>query len=363
MAGFEGIKWASHQMCYDIIDDHFEMLPGDAKTTAVSKSIHYGMFLTFEGIRFFCRRNEAGALEIIFLNWDMNLQRFQQGIAFNLSRNQQHLVPSADKLEHIFVRHFFEHKAMRPFFEEMADTEAQGYLRPFTVDEDQSIGVTFPARPSIRAVVCRYDSYLGEPYKGVVVPNVVRAVKINGTGCLKLSANYLMSIKSVDMARAIVPDAATALLLDDQVHKPLEERLITEWDTSCCLFAFRDGTVVKIPESPLILPSVTIQGIVSILQEMGVNVLEQDISYGRLLQAVQRNELVTVCSIGTAGILNRCQELHLVNSRNEVCAVHRWDSSHPLFQTFADARRHYWDIYRGLRKIPAGMRIDKYELD
>ena len=36
--------------------------------------------------------------------------------------------------------------------------------------------VTFPGQPSIRAVVCRYDQYLGEPFKGVVVPSMVRAV-------------------------------------------------------------------------------------------------------------------------------------------------------------------------------------------
>ena len=362
MAGFEGIKWASYQLHHRLKDDRTELLPGDAATTAVSRSIHYGMFLTFEGIRFYCRRTENDSLEVVFVNWDMNLQRFQRGIAFNLARNQQELVPSVERLEQLFITRYFKHPAMRPFLEEMADMGAQGYLRPFTVDEDQSIGVTFPKDPVIRAIVCHYDSYLGEPFKGVVVPDVVRAVSINGTGCLKLSINYLMSVKAIDMARALVPDAATALLLDDLVHKPLDERFITEWDTSCCLFAFRDGTVVKIPDGPLILPSVTIQGIVAILEEMGVNVLEQPLSYGDLRKAVETDELVTVCSVGTAGVLNRCQELYLVNPRNEISAVHQAVSDHPLHEKLAEARRYYWDLYRGLVKIPAGMRVDKYNL-
>ena len=64
---------------------------------------------------------------------------------------------------------------------------------------------------------------------------------------MKLGVNYLMSVKALDEARKILPDAAAALFLDDRVDKSLLERSITEWESSCCLFAFRDGSVVKIP--------------------------------------------------------------------------------------------------------------------
>jgi len=233
MAGFEGVKWATKQMKYTLNDRAFTLCEADAKVYAVSKSIHYGLFLTFEGIRFFCKRNEQNKLEIIFLNLKDNLTRFMRGIAFNLGTNQQHLVPTIEELESTFVR-FFKEPAMADFLEEMADWGAQGYLRPFTVDEQQSIGVTFPMEPSIRAVVCRYERYLGEPFIGVVIPNIVRAVAINGTGNLKLSINYLMSIKAVDAAKQIEPSAAAALLLDDRPYLQIEKRHITEWDSSCC---------------------------------------------------------------------------------------------------------------------------------
>ena len=39
---------------------------------------------------------------------------------------------------------------MRPFFEEMADLEAQGYFRPFTIDEEQSILLTGDADNTAR---------------------------------------------------------------------------------------------------------------------------------------------------------------------------------------------------------------------
>ena len=362
MAGFEGIKWASKQMRYILNNKQFDLLEADAKTYAVSRSIHYGLFLTFEGIRFYCKKNEEDQLEIIFLNWDMNLKRFQQGIAFNLSSAQQHLVPTIDEMVQLFIQQYFKQPSMRSFLEEMADLGAQGYLRPFTIDEEQSIGVTFPGMPSIRGVVCRYDRYLGEPFSGVVIPNMVRATSINETGCLKLGINYLMSVKAVDAAKNIFPGAASALFLDDKPDAPLEERNITEWDSSCCLFALKDGTIIKIPESNLILPSVTIQGIVSILSEMDVPVLEQDISYGELIRKVKANEIVTVCSIGTAGILNRCQKLLLVNEKNEIIEIHQPDEQHDLYHKLGAARKYYWDIYQEKVKIPAGMRLDKYIL-
>ena len=362
MAGFEGVKWAPHQMRYLLNDKKFDIVEANAKVSAVSRSIHYGLFLVFEGIRFFCRENEKGELEAVFLNWDKNLERFKKGIAFNLESDQQHLVPGVDELEELFIQKYFKHPAMCDFLKGMATTRAQGYLRPYTVDEEQSIGVTFPVDPSIRAVMCSYDRYLGEPFSGVAVPNIVRVIGINKTGCLKLGINYLMSVKAVDEARKVHPDAAAALFLDDRIHANLEDRFITEWDSSCCLFAFRDGTVIKIPESNQILPSVTIFGTVAILKKMGVPVVEKDISYGDLIEKAKNNELVAVCSIGTAGILNRCSKLILVNEEKEVIVTHLPDDSHDLYKLLGDIRSYYWDIYQGKEEVPGGLRLFHYIL-
>jgi len=361
MAGFEGIKWADTQMRYLLTDKSYDTMGADGKVFAVSRSIHYGLFLAFEGIRFFCKKNESGKFEVIFLNLDKNLERFQRGIAFNLSEQQQTLVPTIDQMEALFLRYFRE-PAMAGFFEEMAALGAQGYLRPFTVDEDQSIGVTFPDNPAIRAVVCRYDRYLGEPFSGVVIPNMVRACSINGTGCLKLGINYLMSVKAVDAARKILPEAGSALFLDDHPFDPLESRKITEWDSSCCLFALRDGTVVKIPESNLILPSITIQGIRTILKQMGVNVVERDMTYGELIDRSKKNEVVAICSVGTAGILNRAQRLLLVDEEGNTIAEQHADESHPLYQKLGEARTYYWDIYREKVPVPKGLKLQKFEV-
>jgi len=361
MAKFEGILWADRQMRYGLKDKAYELLDGEARVYAVSRSVHYALFLAFEGIRFYCR-NDGGRLEAVFLNWDKNLERFRRGMAFNLEEGDAALVPTVAELEEVFVGRYFREPALRGFFEEAASLGAQGYLRPFTVDEDQSIGVTFPNRPAVRAVVARYDRYLGEPFCGVIVPRLVRAVAANAMGCLKLGVNYLVSVKAVEAARKACPEAAAALFLDDQSHRPVEERQVTEWDSSCCLFALADGTVIKIPESPLILPSVTIQGITAILKAWDVRVAERPLTYGELIDRVRNGELVAACSVGTAGILNRCQKLILVDGKNRAIATHHPQEKHPLYAKLGEARAYYWDVYRG--KVPAvpGLRLFKYEI-
>lgn len=363
MAGFEGIRWATGQMRYTLADRKFDLLEPDSKIFAVSRSTHYGLFLVFEGIRFFARKNESGRLQVNFLNLDHNLQRFRRGIAFNLGAAQQEMVPTADELTDLFVNRFFAAPAMRGFLEEMAAQGAQGYLRPFTIDEEQSIGVTFPGKPCIRAVVCRYDRYLGEPFSGVVVPNLVRAIGANGTGCLKLGVNYLMSVKAVDAARKILPEAASALFLDDQVHLDIEERHITEWDSSCCLFALRGGMVGKIPESNLILPSVTITGITAILRRMGVPVEEWDMTYGELIERSRQGRIVAICSVGTAGILNRAQRLVLVNGKNEIIGEQKADPDNEIYAKLGQAREIYWDIYRERIEPPEGLTLNTFTID
>ncbi|MCI0515022.1 hypothetical protein L0128_17545 [candidate division KSB1 bacterium] len=361
MAHFEGIQWASKQMRYLLNTKQQELLESNAKVYAVSRSIHYGLFLAFEGIRFFCEKNEKGKLVIVFFNWHKNMERFQRGIAFNLGSEQQALVPTKLELVDMFIS-YFRAPEMQPFLNEMAEKRAQGYLRPFTVDEDQSIGVTFPANPAIRAVVCRYDQYLGEPFMGVVVPYMVRVIGINQTGCLKLGVNYLMSVKAVDAAKKILPGAASALFLDDKVHLPLNDRMITEWDSSCCLIALQDGSVVKIPESNLILPSVTIQGVVALLRQKGVTVVERDFSFGELAERTRANQIVAICSIGTAGILNRCDQLLLIDEKNKDLMAQKADKSAEIYKILGEMKSIYWQIYQGKYPVPSGMQLDKYEL-
>lgn len=361
MAGFEGIEWAPGQLKYTLKTKDSRMEGARSKTYAVSRSIHYGVFLAFEGIRFFVRKDN-GHLKAVFLNHDKNIARFKAGITYNLGPDQQNLVPTEAEIEAVLLQYLC-HPKLRRFFAKMTKTGKQGYLRPFTCDDEQSIGVTFPGNPVIRVVGAQYTSYLGEPFDGVVIPHLIRTVGLNATGCLKLGNNYLMSLKAMAEAKKLVPGVSSALFLDDRPYEDLMTRNITEWDSSCCLIALRDGSVIKIPESNLILPSVTISGIVKILKQFGVKVNERNINYGEFLDLVKTKQVVTVCSIGTAGILNRCRNLTLIDNNKKKLAVLTSDESHPLFETLKRAKDYYWDIYKGGVEAPAGMNRLEYDLE
>jgi len=361
MAKFEGVQWAPRQFQYLLKQAKSSLLEPDAKTYSISRSLHYGLFQVFEGIRFFCAETASG-LEIRFVNLQHNMWRFRRGIAYSISPQDHSFIPSENELRNIFIDNFFRQPELRSFLSTMAANKAQGYFRPFTLDEAQSIGVTFPEEPSIRAAICSYDRYLGEPFHGVVVPNLVRAVSVNGTGCLKLGSNYLMSVKAVQLARTVVAGANAALFLDDRPDKPLRDRMITEWDSSCCLIALRDGKIIKIPEGPLILPSVTIKGVTALARSKGVPVEERDVSYGELIDLVQAGEVVSICSIGTAGVLNRCERLTLVDSDLETIVVHKADTEHELYHLLSDIRSDYWKMYLGECALPKELTLEVHPL-
>lgn len=189
---------------------------------------------------------------------------------------------------------------------------------------------------------------------------MVRAVGVNQTGCLKLGINYLISVKAIEEAKKIYPKAASALFLDDNPRENFRKRNITEWDSSCCLIVLTDGSVIKIPESNLILPSVTIQGIVAILKSKGIPVHEREMTYGELIDKVNAKEVVTICSIGTAGILNRCNKLMLIDDEKKIIAKLEAQEAHEMFKTIGTLKEYYWKIYTLEEDAPPGIEINKY---
>ena len=359
MATFIGVKWAPKQFQYLFREGIPHIVEGDSKAYAVSRSVHYGIGLVFEGIRFYCAHTSTG-LEIRFLNLHQNLKRFLRGLKYSISSNDHSLLPSEDELRALFLDGFFRRSELRPFLKEMADMRAQGYFRPFTLDEAQSIGVTFPEDPAIRAAICSYESYLGEPFGGVVVPHLVRAVTINGTGHLKLGSNYLISVKAVEQAKQVDETADAALFLDDRPDQSVFDRKITEWDSSCCLIALRDGRLIKIPDGPLILPSVTIHGVTALAKARGIEVEERSVTYRELVEWEKENQLVCVCSIGTAGILNRCQGLSLVDDDLNILAIHEADITHSLYLALDRIRSDYWSMYLGEIDPPEGIILERH---
>ncbi len=351
MAGFIDVEWAPKHY-KRILGEEEEFIEPGAGTYSISKSIHYGSFLAFEGIRFFVKE-EGKEKRISFLNLDHNLNRFRDSMGFYLSRPQDRLVPSLKELR-AMIKSYFTRPAMSRFLDKMAAGQRYGYLRPYTLDDALSIGVNFPSKPSIRMIAASFSGYLGEPFTGVLIPDIIRAVGVNGTGHLKLGINYPLGLRAIRKAREYDPEAKTALLLDDQYWKPAKERAITEWDSSCCLFGMKDGSVISIPESPLILPSVTIKGLLAIFKDMGLRYKVRDITYAELIDMNSQGELALVASVGTAGVLNRCDKLTMVKD-GKIIGCHEADKKADVYHILAEGKGKYLSLYKGDVEPPEGI--------
>ena len=100
MAKFEGVEWAPHQFQYLLQTKRQRLLDASSKTYAVSRSIHYGLFLVFEGIRFFVASTDTG-LQVRFLNLERNMKRFRRGILYSIGT---YLPILLDFFIHLFYR-------------------------------------------------------------------------------------------------------------------------------------------------------------------------------------------------------------------------------------------------------------------
>ena len=102
-------------------------------------------------------------------------------------------------------------------------------------------------------------------------------------------------------------------------------------------------------------------GTVALAKERGITVEEQDVKYGELVEWARTAELVAICSIGTAGILNRCSTLHLVDNDLNVIARHSQDSGHPLVVHWREMRADYWGMYTGRTDIPSSLSLEVHQ--
>jgi len=71
---------------------------------------------------------------------------------------------------------------------------------------------------------------------------------------------------------------------------------------------------------------------------------------------------VTAASVGTAGILNRCEKLVLVDADLKIIGQHLPLKTHPLYQKLREVREYYWNVY-GTGSCPDRVKCFRYEID
>lgn len=184
--------------------------------------------------------------------------------------------------------------------------EAEGtslYIRPFIIATDPYLGV----RPSQTFKMYIILSPVGAYYKGGVGPTkilvedkYVRAI-IGGTGCAKVGGNYAASLKAQE--EAIAKGYSQVLWLDG-----IERSYVEEIGTSNAFFKI-DGEIMTSPLTGTILPGITRDSVLQLLNHWGEKVTEKRFTIQEVYEAHAADKLEEVFATGTAAVISPVGEL------------------------------------------------------
>lgn len=172
------------------------------------------------------------------------------------------------------------------------------YVRPIVTATDGYIGV----RPSkryrffiITAPVAMYFREGGAGLQLKVEEKLTRAPTEGGLGSAKAAANYAASLMAGDAA--IREGFDQVLWLDGTHHRFVEEAGLMN------VFFAMKGRVVTAPLGDSILPGVTRESVIALLQDRNVPVEERPIAIDEVAAAADRGELDEMFASGTAAVV------------------------------------------------------------
>lgn len=178
------------------------------------------------------------------------------------------------------------------------------YIRPFIIATDPFLGV----RASGTYLFMVIMSPVGAYYKGGINPvkiwvetEYVRAVK-GGVGYAKTGGNYAASIKA--QMKAKERGYAQVLWLDG-----IERKYVEEVGTMNVFFKI-NGEVITPSLEGSILPGVTRNSVIELLNLWGVPVSERKLSIDEIYEAAENGTLEEAFGTGTAAVISPMGELN-----------------------------------------------------
>ena len=172
------------------------------------------------------------------------------------------------------------------------------YIRPFMYGSENFLGV----HPSKKYTFCIILSPVGSYYKNglkptklIVEQELTRACK-GGTGEAKCMGNYACSLLAGERAKALGFDQV--LWLDGEEKKYVEEV------GAMNIFFVIDGKVVTPNLDGTILPGITRNSAITILQANGYEVEERRVGIAELVKAYKKGKLEECFGTGTAAVIS-----------------------------------------------------------
>lgn len=261
---------------------------GPIEIEPASMVLHYAQE-TFEGLKAY--RHQDGVISL-FRPY-MNAQRMNRS-------NERLCMPKIP--EDMFV------EAIKKLVEVESDwvPSAPGtslYIRPFMFASENSVGVHAAISYKFMIILSPVGSYYKEgvnPVKIWVEDEYVRAVK-GGTGFAKCGGNYAGGIIAQEKA---VKNGYTQVLWLDGVHR----KYVEEVGTMNAMFVI-DNKVITAPLQGSVLPGVTRDSILILLNQWGYEVEERELSIDELMEAARTNRLNEAFGTGTAAVISPIGQL------------------------------------------------------
>ena len=148
------------------------------------------------------------------------------------------------------------------------------YMRPF-MNSEGAIGVGCAKAPYVVICATTVSSYFKGGNTKAITTDRVRAMP-HGTGCLKCSANYVMS--AIAKKEAENAGYMEVVFLDGVHRKYLQE------GSSCNIFVrMQDGTLCTPELGDTILPGITRASVIELAKEQGVKVEERPVDIAEVM--------------------------------------------------------------------------------
>jgi branched-chain amino acid aminotransferase len=243
---------------------------------------HYAQEI-FEGLKAY-KRDDGG---VNLFRPDANARRFRS----SAERMAMPLLPEAAFLEAV-------EELVRIDRAWMPGGEGSLYLRPFMIASEIFLGV----KPSAEYIFAIIASPVGSYFKGGPAPvsiwvseNYTRAA-IGGTGAIKCGGNYAASLRA--QAEAIEHGCDQVVFLD-----AVERRYIEELGGMNIFFVFDDGSLLT-PPLGTILPGITRDSIIALMNDSGTPVREEDYTIDQWRADTASGKLKEAFACGTAAVIS-----------------------------------------------------------
>ena len=253
--------------------------------------LHYGVEV-FEGLKAYF----AGEDEILLFRPDANARRINNSSARLCIPELpvEYFVEAVSELVRVEKR----------WVPKLPDTSL--YIRPFIIATDGQLGVRRSNSYLFVVILSPVSAYYPEglnPVKIYVEDEYVRSVQ-GGTGFCKCGGNYAASLAAQYKAKEL--GYSQVLWLDGA-----ERKYIDEVGTMNVMFKINGEVLTPDLSSGTILPGVTRDSVLKLLQSWGVPTAERQISLAELQQAAQDGTLEEAFGVGTAAVISPIGELNI----------------------------------------------------